>query len=201
MKEIDFLPQWYKQSKRHQSRVQRQYAVLGVIFLMMVIWNSMALRSINEADAQLVLVQPQRAQAERIGEQFRWTQRRWDRQSQWLKQVEQLDTQLDVAAVLMELSHLIGPQIEVEDMTVVAQTVQEVATRASLSCEPVVYRCSLQGTSETPEAVGQVINAMESSDRFQRVRFRYSPDPETKTLTHYELWCDLARDANDLSVQ
>jgi hypothetical protein len=35
MKEIDFLPEWYKNGRRRRMRYRTQYAVLGCIFVVM----------------------------------------------------------------------------------------------------------------------------------------------------------------------
>ena len=70
MKEVDFLPQWYRESRRRQSSVQRQYVVLGTLFLIMVMWNAMATRSISLATADLAGDEPQRLREIRVAEKF-----------------------------------------------------------------------------------------------------------------------------------
>jgi hypothetical protein len=47
MKEIDFLPEWYKEGRRRRLHMRRQYAVLMVFFLAMVTYNTIATHKIS----------------------------------------------------------------------------------------------------------------------------------------------------------
>lgn len=186
MKEIDFLPEWYSQGKRSHNRMQKQYMVLAVIFLMMVIWNAMALRSINQAHAQLEFSQPQRIQAEGLAQQYRLAQHEWQEQHVWLEHVQRLDTRMDVAAILAELSHCISPDIKVSELRVVAQPLEQDHS-LDHPYDPVVYECLIVGMTKIPTGVGQLIETLEHSPFLGQVRLKQSSQLETEKATHFQV--------------
>jgi len=53
MKEIDFLPAWYKSGKRRQISYRTQYAGLVGISVVMMVWNFIATHSLSKATAKL----------------------------------------------------------------------------------------------------------------------------------------------------
>ena len=53
MKEIDFLPQWYKTGKRRRVNYRRQYIVIGGLFFGMLAWNFSAGYSVSLLNAQV----------------------------------------------------------------------------------------------------------------------------------------------------
>ena len=186
MKEIDFLPEWYSQGKRCQSRTQKQYMALAAVFLMMVIWNAMALRSINQAHAQLELSQPQRIQAEGLAQQYRLVQNEWQERHRWLEHVQRLDTRLDVAAILSELSYCVSPDIKVMELRVVAQPL-EINQSLDHPYDPVVYECLIEGMTEDPTGVGTLIEILEHSSFFDQVRLIQSSQLETEKMTRFKV--------------
>ena len=42
MREIDFLPQWYKHGRLEQQKYREFYIALGLIVLVMVVWSVFA---------------------------------------------------------------------------------------------------------------------------------------------------------------
>jgi len=53
MKEIDFLPTWYRSSRRRQISYRTQYAGLVGIFVVMMVWNFIATHLLSKATAKL----------------------------------------------------------------------------------------------------------------------------------------------------
>ncbi len=56
MKEIDFLPEWYKSDKRRMASYRTQCVVLGGIFAIMMVWNFFAVGSISRAEAEIARI-------------------------------------------------------------------------------------------------------------------------------------------------
>ena len=56
MKEIDFLPEWYKSGRRRKITYRTQYVVLGGIFAIMMVWNFFAAGSVSRAEAELARI-------------------------------------------------------------------------------------------------------------------------------------------------
>ena len=70
MKEIDFLPEWYKSGRRRQMSYRTQYAALACIFVVMLVWNFLTARSVSQAKAELAQEKVRQAQAKNAAEEF-----------------------------------------------------------------------------------------------------------------------------------
>ena len=70
MKEIDFLPKWYKKGRRRQISYRTQYIALGGVFAVMIVWNFITVHSISKAAAELVNAESKQAEAESVSREF-----------------------------------------------------------------------------------------------------------------------------------
>jgi len=111
MKEIDFLPEWYKNSRRRQISYRTQYIVLGCMFVTIMMWNFIAARSISRAAAEFTKMTPTQVEAERtlrdsagIRSQIAQLQKKAD-------VLKNIDSKIDAAGVLAEISFLVNGRI------------------------------------------------------------------------------------------
>ncbi len=111
MKEIDFLPEWYKNSRRRQINFHTQYIVLGGIFVVMMVWNFVATGSISKAEAELSRQASAQAKAEDVSIEFDEIKGRIAELQKKTAVMEEIDSRIDVAGVLAEISFLIGEKI------------------------------------------------------------------------------------------
>ena len=70
MKEIDFLPEWYKSSRRKQVSCRVQLAGLGVVLAVLVGWSFISTRSVSTALAKYAELSPRQAEAEAVSREF-----------------------------------------------------------------------------------------------------------------------------------
>jgi len=70
MKEIDFLPEWYKSGRRRQVSYRTQYIALVSVFVVMVVWNFIATHSISKVRAQHAQMSTRQAEAEGLSAKF-----------------------------------------------------------------------------------------------------------------------------------
>jgi len=70
MKEIDFLPEWYKSGRRRQVNCRTQYVALAGIFVVMVMWNFIAAHSITKARAAITRMAPKQSEAANVSREF-----------------------------------------------------------------------------------------------------------------------------------
>jgi len=111
MREIDFLPEWYKQGKRHQRHMRRQYVALVVIFLAMVGYNLASIHRISLATAELAQFEDERARAESAFHQFNMVTKELSEMRVKADAIERIDSKIDMGAVLAEMSHIIGETV------------------------------------------------------------------------------------------
>ncbi len=111
MKEIDFLPEWYRSGRRRQISYRTQYIALGGIFVVMMAWNLIAGGSISRAAAELSRQKSQETAAERITQKTATIKQQIAELEKRAKVLDRIDSRIDVASVLAEMSFLMGERI------------------------------------------------------------------------------------------
>jgi hypothetical protein len=123
MKEIDFLPEWYKSGKRRQTGYRTQYVALGGVFTVMMVWNFVTTHSISKAKAQFAQAGVRQMQAENASREFTMLKTEIMNLQKKTGAIERIDSRIDVASVLAELSFLIDKKIALSKIEFVAEPV------------------------------------------------------------------------------
>ncbi len=121
MKEIDFLPQRYKNSRRRQFTYHTQYVALTGIFVVMVVWNFMAARSVSRAGAELTQRQARHAEAESVSAELAAVKSELASLQNKVRFVEEIDSKINVASILAEMSFLINEKISLTKIQLIAE--------------------------------------------------------------------------------
>ena len=121
MKEIDFLPEWYKNGKRREVSYRTQYLALGGVFVVMVVWNFITAQSISKARAQLVQMETRQKKAESLSIELNELKGELRGLQEKDQTKENIDSKIDVAAVLAELSFLIDEKIVLNKVEFIAE--------------------------------------------------------------------------------
>ena len=121
MKEIDFLPEWYKSGRRRQVSYRAQYIAIGGVFVVMVVWSFIATHSISQAEAQYAQMATNQAQAEEVSAKLAELENEMSLSRKNAKSIEELDSRIDVAGVLAELSFLIDEKIVLRKAEFIAE--------------------------------------------------------------------------------
>jgi hypothetical protein len=191
MREVDFLPTWYKEKRRYQCRIWYQCVVLAIVFLMMIVWNSLATRAISQASTQLSAQETHRLYAQRTSRQFDDYCARIKSLQEQLTFVEALDSHLDVPSLLAELSHLISERVVLSYMQGVAESFDQTdappavpsddgtaafSHRPYLPIDYVRFRIVLGGLALDASEVASLIHELEQSPYFRQVILVFSRD-------------------------
>ncbi|MHC4426787.1 MAG: hypothetical protein ACYSYV_11930, partial [Planctomycetota bacterium] len=107
MKEIDFLPEWYKSGRRRQVSYCTQCIILTAVFVVMVIWSFIAAHSISEAKAEFAQIATSYARAESVSSECAELESELRRLQKEIESIEEIDSKIDVASILGEMSFLI----------------------------------------------------------------------------------------------
>ena len=121
MKEIDFLPEWYKSGRRRQLSYRPQYIALVGMLVVMVVWNFIATHSISHAKAQFVQRAAQQAQAESVSAKLSAYESQLRGLQKKAESIAQIDSKIDVAGVLAEMSFLVDEKIVLSKVEFVAE--------------------------------------------------------------------------------
>ena len=110
MKEIDFLPLWYKKARRRRMQYRVQYAAILCLFAAMIGWSFFVAESISSAQAQIKQQQLSPEQKQMLDECVQ-IQSELSELSKQAAAIRKLDSKLAVANVLAELSFLMDFKI------------------------------------------------------------------------------------------
>ncbi len=121
MKEIDFLPEWYKNNRRQQIGYQTQYIILGILLVAMVLWNFGTVRSVSKAQAKLARTATQQAEAEKNVQVFEKIKGQVSQLQKQADILEEIDSKINVANVLGEISFIVDRKIALSKLQLVAE--------------------------------------------------------------------------------
>jgi len=121
MKEIDFLPEWYKSGRRRQLSYRTQYIALAGVVVVMVVWNFVATHSISQAGVQFAHRAAEQAQAESVSSKLSEFEGQLRRLQKKAESIAQIDSRIDVADVLAEMSFLIDEKVILSKVEFIAE--------------------------------------------------------------------------------
>jgi Tfp pilus assembly protein PilN len=132
MKEIDFLPEWYKSGKRRQISYRTQYIAISGVFVVMMVWGIIATRSISNAQAQIDQMTIKQAEAKKVSSVYAGLENKIRELRKNAESIEDIDSKIDVASVLAEMSFLIDERIVLQKLEFIAEKfVNEQETKKS----------------------------------------------------------------------
>jgi len=186
VKEIDFLPEWYREGRRRQSQMRKQYAGLVLVFLGMMTFNLTATQRASKAAAELSATEDARMRAEAVVHEFEAITNELSELKVRARLMEQTDSKINVAAILAETSHLIDESIVLRRLEFVAEPFSQwsgkeetkrAVVRPATGAEPkaaafsgdVVFRIVLAGVAARPAQVADLVCRLDESAYFRRV--------------------------------
>jgi hypothetical protein len=153
MKEIDFLPEWYKSGRRRQVSYRTQYIAIGGVFLVMMVWSFITTHSISKARAQYAQMTINQVQAEKVSVKLAELENEMRELRKNAESIDDIDSEIDVASVLAEMSFLIDERIVLKKMEFIAEKfVDEQETKTTPGARSVVraVRASSNNKKELP---------------------------------------------------
>ena len=188
MKELDFLPQWYKDRKRRSSLVRKQYIALVAVFLLMMAFNLTATHRAGRVAAEVSQYDDQQMQAEAVVHEFNRVTKELNEMKAKADLVRRIDNHIDVGAVLAEISHLVDESVVLNKVELVAEPLapsqdtgrtKGAPVRAMSQAEDVQQtvalgntklRVTLAGVAIQPSYVADLVCRLDESAYFQQVR-------------------------------
>lgn len=198
MKEIDFLPEWYKSGKRRQVSYRTQYLALGGVFVVMMVWGFIATHSISKAKAQFAQMGTEQVEAESVSAKLAELKSELRQLQKKAESIEEIDSKIDVASVLAEISFLIDEKIVLKSVEFIAEKFVDAqdskpsprggavvrAVRAKLSKKQelplgdVRFKVVIDGVAADASDVAALICKLEDSPYFSQVVPSFSRNAE-----------------------
>ncbi len=197
MKEIDFLPEWYKSVRRRQFGYRTQYIALGGILLVMVVWHFLGMHSISKAKAQITMNAPELKQAENVSAKLTGLQNKISLLNKKQAVIQKTDSKINLANVLAEMSYLINDRIVLSKVEISAEKFDqqqdkngsaqvaavaraarsESAKKLTLTGD-VRFKIVMTGVAVQAVDVAILIGKLEESPYFSNVVFSFSRDAQ-----------------------
>ncbi len=219
MKEIDFLPEWYKSGRRRQISYRTQYIILGGIFFVMMVWNFITSYSISRAQAQVVQMATKQTQAEKVSAKLAELKSEMNAFHRKEALVERIDSRINVASVLAEISYLIDERVVLNEIEFISEkflgvqnkkSSRQVAgvvravrsdfvARGELPIGDVRFKVLISGVAADASDVAALICKMENSPYFCQVVLSYSrnADIEVRGSDTLRLQKDYTQELSD----
>jgi hypothetical protein len=111
MKEIDFLPKWYKTGKRRRVNYRRQYIIIAGIFITLIAWSFSADISMSIVNAQVEMMHDSLRNNQQVARRYIDLQALVSDLQRKSDVLERLDTGVNISDAIGELSYLAGENI------------------------------------------------------------------------------------------
>ena len=219
MKEIDLLPNWYKSDRRRQISYRTQYTAVGGVFLVMVVWNFLTGYSISRATAELSRDASKVVIAEMATKEAARIESETAKLQQKAKTLREIDSRIDVASVLGEISFLIERNVALNKVEFKATRFAESTDRSS--GEPAVraagssfggknsaplgdvgFKVVISGVAADTSDVAELICKLEDSQYFcqvvpsfsrtRKMKIGLPGEAEEIQVSEFEISCELA---------
>lgn len=156
MKEIDFLPEWYKSGRRRQLSYRTQYIALGGILMVMVVWNIFASRSISKARAESVNLISGQEKAKQMSAQLNVVRDKLREFQKKAETINKIDSKIDVSGVLAEISFLVDEKIVLSKVEFTAERFMEKNESKTSSNQAAVVRAIPANNQDKELPLGDV---------------------------------------------
>ena len=125
MKEIDFLPEWYKTGKKRRVSYQRQFLVIGGLFLTLMLWSFAASCSISAVEGQVNIMQDSLNSHITIAKKYGRYEQVLVLLNERAERLKKLDTGVNISAVFAELSFLASDQIVITELEIKSEVLTD----------------------------------------------------------------------------
>jgi len=216
MKEIDFLPQWYRADRQRKQCRCRHYVLFGLIVAMVAGWSFMVGRSVSRLQAETRQMESTLVEGQKTIQQALEMEMEIERLGRQAEILAALTPRTAISAVLGELSHRINENIifgrvvwaqePLGDTKTSAASVVRIGAAKSQSPSPAPLpegpqctRLTLTGVAAGGAEVASLIDRLETSDYFKNVSPGFSRAKKIgdKEVSEFEITCRVA----DFEVQ
>lgn len=212
MKEIDFIPEWYKAVQLRKRRYARQYTIIAVVFAVMMVWSFVVGRHINQVSAEVEDIQAAFAKGRDKVYQTQLLQSEIAEMKQKAAVLDTITSRTKITAILGELAYLVQENIVLNRLSLTNEPIEELKKEAPASGAvvqiggskerqnavvpktPSRVKVTLSGIAARPADAAGLIAALEQADYFQQVGLIFSRPKKfmDNDVTEFEICCYVA---------
>ncbi len=211
MKEIDFIPEWYKASLRKKVGYKRQYIVLATVFAGMTVGVLMLGLSVSSGQEILSHTRGLDSAYGSIEGKYERLKSRVDAINSKKTLMDRIDPMVNFAAVVAEITHLTPANIIFADINISAEAVKDNSRQSSRMVllrtpttgqKPVLpdgigrYKLTASGIGADAGHVTMLVSNLKGSAYFRKITLGFMRNKNVKghVLTEFEISCYLAND-------
>ena len=211
MKDVDFLPSWYRTKQRLKARFNSHYMMIGMVFLMLMGWSFVAGHVVSKARADVTGLRKAFDKGVHQVSMAQELDAKIADLSKKKKIFDQVKKRTNLTAVLGELAFLtdqaiviksidlreetLGKEMEAGASTAVVMTVTSVNSKSEspLPSGPIKQCVVIKGIAAGAPDVAMLISRLEESAYFKKVNPIYSRNSKIKdkTVTEFEIQADV----------
>ena len=207
MREIDFLPQWYKHGRLEQQKHREFYIALGLIVLVMVVWSVFANGRVAAVRARNTTLQNAKLIQMRGETEYDAAQNQFYQLQSKQRILDSVKSRIVVSNVIAEMSHLLSGRIVLKKLEIKSEQLprqndgkNEIQVYSADSDKSksfdnkVRFKIVMGGLAADAAEIAETINMLELSDYF----FQVIPGFSRNTLIgqrqacEFELTCYLS---------
>ena len=210
MKEVDFIPEWYKTGQKRIVGYHRQYILITLLFVVLLAWSHAAGSFVSRVKAEVNRVENMLDVKTPLAQVYSKMKETVTTLQADARVLERVEPRVDLSHVIAELSYLVGDRIVLSKIDIQSEAVQAVGTgkkkdvvriaagtgRASsaLPEESTRSKVTIAGIAAEGSDVASLIEKLEGSPWFCRIIPGFSKSKETKGVTtmEFEIGCYVA---------
>jgi len=221
VKEIDFLPEWYKSGRRRKNNYRVQYVILGVLFFVLLGIDVCMMNKANKLQNDFLQLQSKAQQSVTVSQEY-------SRLENVLKSVKakanllnRINSHIRTSQVLAELSYLVDEGILLGNVVFDSEDIGDQASKRNKAAgriirlsgsnntsdenehlRPVRFKVIINGLASESSKVADLVCKLEESPYFFQVIPSYSRNIELKVgdrnssqkykVSEFEISCYLA---------
>jgi hypothetical protein len=186
MKEIDFIPEWYKANQNRKRRYHRQYMMLGGLLVIMMIWSFIIGHHVNQVHADVEAMQSMYEKGHLKVDEAMILESEIALLQQQAVLLEDASPRTNTSAVLAELSWLVRDSIVLSKVSLKNETIEQAEEKSSeptgivqvgapskdkdtVRLRPTRTKVTLTGVAAKGADAADLIARLEESDYFEQV--------------------------------
>jgi hypothetical protein len=207
MREIDFLPDWYKHGRVEQRKHREFYVAIGLIVLVMIVWSIFANGRVAVAKARNANLQNARLIQTQCQTEYDTAQNQLYQMQAKQRMLDSVKSNMVVSNILAEISHLLNGRVVLKKLEITAepfpsqgsaksgiQVYSADSDKSKTFDNKVRFKVTISGLAADAAQVAETINMLEISDYFFQVIPGFSRNilVEGRQVCEFELTCYLS---------
>jgi hypothetical protein len=179
MKEIDFLPEWYKQGRVQQKKHREFYVALGLIVFIMAVWSIFANGRVVAARARNTSLENARLIQARFEDEYSAAEKDYQGLQAKAAILKSVESRIIVSDVIAELTHLLGDKVVLKKLEIRTEPLEKfnkqtgVKTALETANSPFAkderFKITIGGLAPDAAEVAETLNRLEQSDYFFQI--------------------------------